>query len=107
VASFKTPVYGVNLTDIFEFDKWSPLDTKFYSYEFGEGEKEFFFLTGELDAPGIQPDDWMYVVLEGNSIDGFSPKTTSSYATPIPPTILLLGSGLIGLAGFRKKYNKG
>ncbi|MBW2370365.1 MAG: hypothetical protein JRH15_21040 [Deltaproteobacteria bacterium] len=111
VASYKAPVYGVNLTEIPEFtwrsNKWTEMDSKFYSYEFGEGGKKFYGLTGMLECPGMEPDDWMYVVLEGNSIDGFSPKTTSSYATPIPPTLLLLGSGLIGLAGFRKKFNRG
>ncbi len=47
----------------------------------------------------------MYVVLEGNSIYAFSAKTTSSMAIPEPTTLLLLGAGLVVLAGFgRKKF---
>ena len=79
----------------------------FYGYEFGEGGKVFYVRTGELiTSPDIQIGDWMYVVIEGNSVDAFSPKTTSSHATSERATMLLLGSGLIGLAGFRKKFKK-
>jgi len=46
-----------------------------YGYEFGEGGKVFYALTGELiTSPDIQIGDWMYVVLEGKSVDAFSPK---------------------------------
>jgi len=54
----------------------------------------------------LEIGDWMYAVLEGNSIDAFSPKTTSSHATPEPATMLLLGSGLLGFGVFGRKRLK-
>ena len=109
VASYKDPVYGVNLTsDVLPYASWSDLNTTFYSYEFGTGSKEFNYLTGELVVNGgLEIGDWMYAVLEGNSVDDFSPKTTSSMATPEPASMLLLGSGLLGLVGAgRRKFLK-
>jgi len=106
-ASYQTPIYGVSLGNA---SSWTGLNQTFYSYEFGG--KNFRYLNGDLDTGllGAEIGDWMYAVLDnGGKILGgeFSPKTTSSMATPEPTTMLLFGAGLVGLAGFgRKKFKK-
>ncbi len=109
-ASYQTPIYGVNLGNANSWTPFSSPNTTFYSYEFGG--KNFRYLNGNLDTGllGAEIGDWMYAVLDnGGKILGgeFSPKTTSSNAVPEPTTMLLLGAGLVGLAGFgRKKFKK-
>ncbi len=86
------------------------------------GNKQFNFLTGTFgDGVVLPTGEWLFLVADlGGNFDLlsgalgpngggtdfiFSPKTTST-TVPEPATMLLLGSGLLGLAGFRKKIFK-
>ena len=66
------------------------------------GQTDWLFAVADFDVSGgINPD------ISGGE---FSPKTTSAFGdlTPVPEptTMLLLGSGLICLAGFRRRFKK-
>jgi hypothetical protein len=106
--------YFVSLGNPFNNSDWSDLvDPAFPG--------QWYVTSGDLYAPGFLggQTDWLFAVADfdgsggiGPDISGgeFSPKTTSAFGdlTPVPEptTMLLFSSGLIGLAGFRRKFKK-
>ena len=113
VAAYKNARYfGVNLGSVGPEDK---LNAGWSSLEAGEfAGKGYYHYTAEIIYTGdFKIGDWMFAIADaGNNkkvkITGgeFSPKTTSSSTAPIPSAMLLLGTGLVGLAGLRRKFKK-
>jgi len=90
-ADFQVAVNGVVLGDQTVGDSWVP-----YSYSWNSGLSTTATITlTDLDNSGSFND----FVLDDLSFDGPSPSTV----TPEPSSMLLLGSGLVSLAGLMRR----
>lgn len=113
VDNIENNYYRVSLGDPLDdpYDIWGDMDDSlFYSDLWSFNNGLWYLTSGNLSAPGIQEDDWLFAVadFDGNGVipiepkyisgGEFSPKTTSA-TVPEPGTFLLLGSGLVFFAG--------
>ena len=119
-STYKLPYYGINLGTVSSGD-WvlapeymSPSgdDTSPDISPFREESKEFYFYTGSFSFPQYEIGDWIFALADydDNGVfdtgDKFSPPTTST-RIPEPANMLLLGTGLIVMAGLgRKRFFK-
>ncbi len=62
----------------------------------------YFFAAADEDNNGFL----YFNSSSGGSTDPFSPKTDSTTPIPEPATVLLLGTALIGLVGFKRKIKR-
>ena len=67
------------------------------------GSGSFYYAEFLVDVSGLDPDVVLHFDLYG--ADKFAPYSHDgeSAVTPVPPSVLLLGTGLVGLVGFRRR----
>jgi hypothetical protein len=89
--------------DFFDGGAWRFHDVSFdlTGATFNSASSVLKFVNGFDAASHI----WTPVVLNGNNVTGFAAENASG--VPLPPSALLLGSGLLGLVGFGWRRKRG
>lgn len=85
---------GSNLADGFYYD-----GNPNFTFDNGYGTQEYF--NGVWDSSDPRTGDWAFHIL---NVSEASIEDGETNGVPEPSTLLLLGGGLIGLAGFRRKF---
>ncbi|MGB8991690.1 MAG: hypothetical protein WCD80_06510 [Desulfobaccales bacterium] len=107
------PTNGGSAPTLTEVGDTFPGWTNLLSVGFSNTDGVFTHYTESGTVEELQPQ-WIAYVLEG-SVDAIPPATGSFYfanndfeaqCVPLPPSVWLLGSGLLGLLGFRRKFGK-